>query len=85
MPSWLVPNQLQAVMMLPPIAKRAKPRGPSQRSQRACSAAAFQSTIISAPFSFGSQPQKRPQLSSAQRPPSTVPMKLKKSAKQTTP
>ena len=53
--------------------------------QRAWSTSAFQRTIISAPFSLGSQPQKRPQESSAQRPPSTVPTKLKKIAKQSVP
>ena len=46
---------------------------------------AFQRTIRTAPFSFGSQPQKRPQDWSAQMPPSTVPTKLKSIAKQTTP
>ena len=38
---------------------------------------ADQSTITSAPFSFGSQPQKRPHDWSAQMPPSIVPMKEK--------
>ena len=37
--------------------------------------------MIKAPFSLGSQPQKRPHESSAHRPPSTVPKKLKKIAK----
>ena len=46
---------------------------------------AFHSTMISAPFSFGSQPQKRPQLSSAHKPPSTVPTKLKKMPKHSVP
>ena len=46
---------------------------------------AFQRTMIRAPFSFGSQPQKRPQDWSAQIPPRTVPTKLKNVAKQTIP
>ena len=46
---------------------------------------AFQMTMISAPFSFGSQPQKRPHYWSAQMPPRTVPMKLNRVAKQTMP
>ena len=46
---------------------------------------AFQITMSSAPFSFGSQPQKRPQDWSAQMPPRTVPTKLNRVAKQTMP
>jgi hypothetical protein len=46
---------------------------------------AFHSTMRSAPFSFGSQPQNRPQDWSAQMPPSTVPTKLKNRAKQMVP
>ena len=38
--------------------------------------------MISAPFSFGSQPQNRPHESSAHSPPRTVPKKLKNMAKQ---
>ena len=41
--------------------------------------------MISAPFSFGSQPQNRPQDWSAQMPPRTVPMKLNSVAKQMVP
>ena len=40
---------------------------------RACRMPSCQSTIMSAPFSLGSQPQKRPQLSLAQMPPRMVP------------
>ena len=40
-------------------------------------------TINRAPFSFGSQPQKRPHDWSAQMPPSTVPTKLASVPKQT--
>ena len=43
------------------------------------------STICKAPFSLGSQPQKRPQDWSAQMPPSIVPTKLSSVAKQTVP
>ena len=79
------PNQDQVVTTLPNTASAANPRGPTCRSQRACRIKAFHRTIIIAPFSFGSQPQNLPQLSSAQRPPRTVPMKLKKIAKQIDP
>ena len=85
MPSWLTPNHDQAVTMLPPMASTARPRSPTILSQRACSTRAFQRTMIRAPFSLGSQPQKRPHESSAHRPPSTVPTKLKRIAKQTMP
>ena len=71
--------------MLPPTASMARPRPLTMPPQRACSTSAFQSTMISAPFSFGSQPQKRPHESSAHRPPSTVPTKLKKIAKHSVP
>ena len=40
---------------------------------RACRIASCERQIISAPFSFGSQPQKRPHDSFAQMPPRIVP------------
>ena len=85
MPSWLVPNQLHAQIMFPTTASTATPRSFTIPHQRACRISAFHSTIRTAPFSFGSQPQNRPQLWSAQMPPSTVPTKLSSVAKQTTP
>src|ERR1051325_1902095 len=84
-PSMLTPNQEKLVTMLPKIAITARPRCRINPPQRACRVIAHQSTISTAPFSFGSQPQKRPQDWSAQMPPSTVPVKLNKVAKQTTP
>ena len=53
--------------------------------QRAWRMRAFHRTMMRAPFSFGSQPQNRPQDWSAQMPPSMVPTKLKSVAKQTMP
>src|SRR5712691_475036 len=53
--------------MLPPIDSTARPRSFTIPPQRAWRTSAFQSTMMSAPFSFGSQPQKRPQLSSAHK------------------
>ena len=79
------PNQDRLVMTLPKIAIAMMPRSRTKPPQRACRMMAFQSTIRSAPFSLGSQPQNRPQDWSAQMPPSTVPTKLKNSAKQMTP
>ena len=38
-----------------------KPRSRTKPPQRACKITAFHRTIMSAPFSFGSQPQNRPQ------------------------
>ena len=61
------------------------PRLLDQPPQRACRIRAFQMTMSRAPFSFGSQPQKRPHDWSAQMPPSTVPTKLSSVAKQTMP
>ena len=85
MPSMLTPNQDQLVTMLPKTARTMRPRCLTRPPQRACRMRAFQSTMRSAPFSFGSQPQKRPQDWSAQMPPRTVPTKLKSVAKQTMP
>ena len=62
-----------------------RPRSRTRPPQRACRMSAFQSTMSSAPFSFGSQPQNRPQDWSAQMPPRTVPTKLNSVAKQTMP
>ena len=60
MPSMFVPKKDQAVTALPKIAMATSPRSRISPPQRACRMAAFQITIMSAPFSFGSQPQKRP-------------------------
>src|SRR5688500_1238488 len=84
-PSSLTPNHDQAVTMLPPRARIARPRSLTSLSQRACSTSAFHRTMISAPFSLGSQPQNRPHESSAHRPPSTVPTNDSMIAKQVTP
>ena len=73
------------VTMLPKTASTAMPRSLTMPPQRACRIRAFQMTISTAPFSFGSQPQNRPHDWSAQMPPSTVPTKLSSMAKQTTP
>ena len=72
-------------MTLPKMAMVMMPRSRAKPPQRACRMMAFQSTMSSAPFSLGSQPQKRPQDWSAQMPPSTVPTKLKKREKATMP
>ncbi len=80
-----VPNQLQLVTMLPNTAMAITPRAFTMPPQRAWRMMAFQMTMISAPFSFGSQPQKRPHDWSAQMPPSTVPMRLNSVAKHTMP
>ena len=58
MPSMFVPND-HAVITLPKMAA-AMPRSRMMPPQRAWRMAAFQITIISAPFSLGSQPQNRP-------------------------
>jgi hypothetical protein len=73
MPSMLVPNQDQLVTMLPKMARTMRPRSRTMPPQRACRIIAFQITMSSAPFSFGSQPQNRPQDWSAQMPPRMVP------------
>ena len=78
MPSMLTPNQEKLVTMLPKTAIAIRPRSLIIPPQRACRMIAFQSTISSAPFSFGSQPQNRPQDWSAQIPPRIVPTKLNK-------
>ena len=52
---------------------------------RACRMTICESTISSAPFSLGSQPQKRPQLSLAQMPPRIVPTTEKIRPKHSTP
>ena len=67
MPSMLVPNYDQEVTMFP---KTAMTIMPPQRTWRMM---AFQITMSSAPFSLGSQSQKRPQDWSAQMPPRTEP------------
>ena len=59
---------LLAVTMLPKMASTAIPRSFTSPPQRACRISAFQSTIRTAPFSFGSQPQNRPHDWSAQMP-----------------
>ena len=84
-PSMFTPNQEKLVTMFPKIAMFMIPRSRTSPPQRACRITAFQITMISAPFSFGSQPQKRPHDWSAQMPPSTVPTKLNSVAKQTMP
>src|SRR5437764_9994370 len=84
-PSMFTPNQEKLVTTLPKIAMIMSPRCRINPPQRACKMIAHQSTISTAPFSFGSQPQKRPHDWSAQIPPRTVPIKLKREAKQTTP
>src|SRR4051794_22667648 len=84
-PRRFVPNHDHAVTTLPMIASRATPRCLTRPPQRACRIRAFQMTTSRAPFSFGSQPQKRPQDWSAQMPPNTVPVKLNRVAKQTIP
>jgi hypothetical protein len=81
----LTPNQERLVMTFPKIAMAMSPFSRTRPARRAWRMAAFHSTMSSAPFSFGSQPQNRPQDWSAQIPPRTVPTKLKKSAKQRTP
>src|SRR6266436_2944171 len=83
MPSMLTPNQEKLVTILPKTAKLTKPLSRTRPPQRAWRIKAFQRTIRSAPFSFGSQPQNRPQDWSAQIPPRTVPVKLNSVAKQT--
>ena len=50
----------------------------------ACIATAVHNTVISAPFSLGSHPQKRPQLMSAHIPPSIVPPNVNINAKHNT-
>src|ERR1700693_3818541 len=84
-PSMLTPNHDRLVMILPNTAKTATPRSRAYPPHRACKIIAFQITMRSAPFSFGSQPQKRPQDGSPQIPPRMVPTKLNKVAKQTIP
>ena len=79
------PNQEKLVTMLPNTVMVMRPRSFTRPPHRACRIVAFHNTMISAPFSFGSQPQNRPQDWSAQMPPSTVPVKLNKVAKHTMP
>src|SRR6201989_1087560 len=81
----LTPKQDKLVMTLPNTVKRAIPRSLADPPHRACRMMAFQRTIKSAPFSFGSQPQNRPHDWSAQIPPRIVATKLNNVAKQTTP
>src|SRR5436190_20229932 len=81
----LTPHQEKLVTMLPKIAMIIRPRCRMKPPQRAWKMIAHHRTISTAPFSFGSQPQKRPHDWSAQIPPRTVPTKLKRVAKQTTP
>ena len=85
MPSMLVPNHDHAVTIVPAMAQAIRPRSPIIPPQRAWRMMAFHKTRMSAPFSFGSQPQNRPHAWSPQIPPVTVPVNEKSSAKQTTP
>ena len=79
------PNHENAVMIFPKIAQAIIPRSRIIPPHRACKITAHQITISSAPFSFGSQPQNRPQDWSAQMPPRIVPTKLNSVAKQMIP
>ena len=79
------PNQEKAVTTFPNRAMTIRPRWRMNPPRRACSIRAHQITMRRAPFSLGSHPQKRPHDWSAQMPPSTVPTKLKRVAKQITP
>src|ERR1043166_4984962 len=54
------PNHEKLVTTLPKIAMIIRPRCRMNPPQRACKMIAHQRTISTAPFSFGSQPQKRP-------------------------
>src|SRR5580704_12952879 len=81
----LTPNHDRLVMTLPNTVNRAMPRSLANPPQRACRIIAFQRTMRRAPFSFGSQPQNRPQDWSAQIPPRIVATRLNNVAKQTTP
>ncbi len=85
MPSMFTPNHEKLVTTLPKTARFMMPRSRSRLPQRAWRMIAFHSTISSAPFSFGSQPQNRPQDWSAQMPPKTVPTKLNRVVKQMMP
>src|SRR5207244_13351734 len=66
------PNQDQLVTIFPPIASAANPRSRTRPAHLAWRTRAFQRTIRTAPFSFGSQPQNLPQDWSAQMPPRIV-------------
>src|ERR1700719_2951629 len=81
----LTPNQDKLVITLPNTVKSATPRSLANPPHRACRMMAFHNTIRRAPFSFGSQPQNRPQDWSAQIPPRIVATRLNNVAKQTTP
>ena len=75
-----VPNHENAVTMLPRIARRARPRAAMSLPMRAWRVREESRTMSRAPFSFGSQPQKRPHDWSAHMPPVTVPMNEKSRA-----
>ena len=78
MPSIFVPFHDQAVTTLENTAITINNRDDNNVPHRICNMMAVHKTIKIAPFSFGSQPQNRPQDWSAQIPPKTVPNKLKK-------
>jgi len=61
MPSMFTPNHEKLVTTLPNTAMVIRPRSLIKPPQRACKMTAFHNTMMSAPFSFGSQPQNRPQ------------------------
>lgn len=79
MPSMFVPNHDHKVMIFPKTAMTIMPHSFTITPKRAWRMIAFQITMSNAPFSLGSQPQKRPHDWSAQMPPNTVPTKLWKS------
>src|SRR6059058_1462523 len=77
-PSMFTPNHEKLVTTLPKIAMIISPRCRMNPPQRECKMIAHQSTISTAPFSFGSQPQNRPDGPAAQIPQRTVPTKLER-------
>src|ERR1700730_12121004 len=81
----LTPNHERLVMTLPNTVNSAIPRSLAYPPHRACRMMAFHRTIRSAPFSFGSQPQNRPQDCPCETPPRIVATRLHSVAKQTTP
>ena len=84
-PSMFTPNHEKLVRIFPKIVQSINPRILIIPDNLACKMIAFHSTIISAPFSFGSHPQNLPHDWSAQMPPKMVPIKLNNRLKQTIP